>query len=330
MSDLRHIDIKDIPEIVEIFNHTQSAEEFNWLLNSPDNNTRFKGFVVTKAEKIVGVIGYITCQFAFNSELYPFIIPNSWRILDKNKGLNGILLLKKIITDNNHIMTIGGSAEAKPLLPFFKLQKTQDVEYFIKVFSPYQYFKSLKKKFYIKLWYLINSFSIHLRSFKGDVVIKPIDFDKFNNQFVSPQGIFQHQLTSDFVKWLGSCPVIESFTYNIYVNNSYVGPCVLYRKQVGENRYRGRIIFLPYVNNHQEWLKIVWAIEKIAQKLNCISVDIMCSNSPFRKVLIKCGFRNFPRKNLPVSIKTNQELYSIIRDKAHIQFSDGDIGYRNI
>jgi hypothetical protein len=330
MENLRQIESSDFPQIVGIFKHKQPAGEFTWLLQSPGEDNHFRGFVISKSETIVGVIGYITCNFAFNSKVYPFTLPNSWRILDNYKGLNGVLLLKKIITTNNNIMTIGGSSEAKVLLPYFKLEKTLDIEYYIKVFSPLKYFKSLNKKLYARVWYFLSSFSIRHQLFNGNVSLKPYDFSNVTENFVSHPDIFQHQLSHDFIKWMNDCPVIESFTYNIYHNNSYVGPCVIYRKPLGDNLYRGRIIFLPYVSEYRKWLEIVTAAQNTAKKLNCISVDVLCSNNSFKKVLIKCGFKNFPRKNLPVSIKTKEDLPAIIRDQAHIQFSDGDIGYRNI
>ena len=325
-------DIKAIQEIVE----TREYDDVNWLYSAPGMKGKYSSFVaVNEDDKVIGVIGYTICNYYYNSQKFSGIIPKSWYIIPEYRGLTGVQLLIKIMKLADFGFAIEGSETAINTYRIAKLDYKYDAYIYYKIFKPCAYFLTEHRNSFsriCKTLYLLRSYlrKAGRTSIKEDVsLIKYKPGDKISNDYASK--VLYNKESSEHIKWLLDCPVVDSFAFYLMVDKKILGVVVCYIRKFNNNTKRGRIVHIPYLGKDLKlWQRCIELAEDFLRKEGCSSVTVFANNGDLLKSLKDSGYiRDIHKK--PVFIRDDKKLldHVPVRDW-HLTFYESDKGYRNI
>ena len=328
---LRYIEDQDFNAVANLYNNRKKPDELKWLYKDPysPNINKYNAYVAVDNNTIIGVIGFVKSDYIYEDKLYNGIIPITWKIKDGYKGIAGILLFKKIFSQSEFALAIEGSEIAQNLYSVFKYKKVSECYMFYKVLRVKSYYKSLNNKSFLKKIGLISYLfpTLFISKSKKEIVLEK--FNGKNIESLKNNNIFRKKITNEYVKWFLECPNLKSYAYTIKINGLYHGCCLMY---IDSNK-RGRIVHLSHLgSNLNLWNSVINECIIFLKKESCNFVSVLTHNDMAIKGYKKANFKHINNHVKPLFIKDENNVLpkSIDLLNWHIQYSEGDKGYRDI
>jgi len=331
---IRRIEENDFEAVSNLFNGRKSVEELKWLYSDPNNSGIYNAFVaVNQKGEIIGEIAYMLSVYTQGGQIIKGAIPFNWKIIDKYKGMAGILLFKKVLNLGDFSFTIGGTEAALNLFPLFKLNKRLEIEQFYKVLKPFTFLKTLQRKSPFKTYgmfgYLLPSY---FRSTTKKNLYNDIEFIRYSGENYSvdidSDFVFKKVISKNYIDWLLVCPVVESFAFIIKRGENTYGTCVLYTYKTNQIK-KGRIVYLPFLgDNKRLWNTVITKCVNFFKKEKCCFITCQTHHKNITSAYNDSGFIRIKSHSHPVFIKyPNKKIESINIDNWHLQYSEGDKFY---
>ncbi len=337
---IRLVERDDIQKIVSLYKGEKTYEELNWLLRDPYDSSKYSAYVaVNPDDKVVGMIGFFISRYTFGDKKIVGVMPMSWKIADGYKGISGVNLLNKVLSQGQFSMTVQGSDIAQKLYYAFNLRVIGAARVYIKVFYPRLYFISMKKErgMYSRLGNFVSAMPSYLIKHTRDqvrsLVIREIDKKQMdrNNPYLN-KDYFEKEVTFEYLRWLASCPILDTHLFEIKNENRFFGYCLCFIKSLPNGTSRGRVVYKPNFGNDKNMLKeLLTYLEDFFIKRGCCSVTILALDKASSDVLEEQHFVNCKKKQKPIYVKSkNGALTDLTIDKWYMQYTEGDKAYRDI
>ena len=301
--EIRETTESDIPIISDLYNGRKTVEELNWLLSDPSGKKKYNSFVaVDESDHVVGAIGYILSKYRYNEKEFNGVGFFNWIVDSSHRGLAGIQLLRKVMKMGDFGFAISGSDMGQKVYSALKLEFQFDNYFYFKVREPLKFLKIDRSSFpknIIKTLYLLPS----KRGFNSQKVYSSdIEFEPYKETHelkpILYENVMHKILDRDQIKWILSCPIVESYAFTIILKGIPVGVAICYvnRRKNGINS--GRITYLPYLgqdDNH--WYEVISKIEQFLIEKKCVHISTTASHPKLIEVLKK--FYYIPIKQDP-------------------------------
>ncbi len=336
---IRLVERDDIQKIVSLYKGEKTYEELNWLLRDPYDLSKYSAYVaVNNDDEVVGVIGFFISHYAFGDKKIVGAMPMSWKIADGYKGISGVNLLNKVLSQGQFSMTVQGSDIAQKLYYAFNLKVIGAARVYIKVFYPRSYFISMKERgLYSRLGNFVSAMPSYLNKYqqkqKKSLSICEIGINQMskNVPYLNKE-YFEKEVTFEYLRWMASCPILETHLFEIHNENVFMGYCLCFIKSFANGTSRGRVVYKPNFGNNKKLLReLLSYLQDFFIKRGCCSITILALDKTSSDVLEEQHFVNCRRKQKPIYIKSkNGALKNLTTDKWYMQYTEGDKAYRDI
>ncbi|MCW3786235.1 hypothetical protein [Plebeiibacterium sediminum] len=336
---IRPVKASDLFQLQELYKKRKCVPELNWLLQDPDVPDKLNGYVAENKEgRIVGMIGFISSIYKYGDNEIVGVIPMSWKIEDGYKGLAGIQLFKKVLQHGEFNLTIEGSEIAQSMYSMFGLTNIGYSHTCMKLIKPLKYYLTLENK---SLYKRIGNLTIMLQSYikrtpklKNILKIKEVDVNSVNKDIPYIHKTYMEKyMTANFIKWLLNCPVNESYGFEIFKDEAFIGYSVCYIHKINNKYNRGRIVYMP--NFGHNWLQareLIAYLTRFLQQKGCVSISLSLMDRDLLKVTKASSYIDYTLKDKPIFVKPSNILETLGVDvnKWYMQYTEGDKAYRNI
>lgn len=332
---IRRIEDKDFKEVSALYNNRKSVEELKWLFTDPENTDIYNAFVAIKDQNIViGAIGFSSSIYTQGKIELVGTIFMSWIVASDYKGFAGISLLKKTSELGDFAIAIAGSKKGQSFYPMLKYKYISNSDIYYKILNIKDYYNTIKNKKLSKKLGLIGLLlpSFFLSSSKKNIY-KDVNLIPYKNNFIEAKEndfVFKKKITKNYINWLLDCPNLKTYAFNIKKGNNHLGVCVLYIQR-NNNINKGRIIHLPFLGEDKKlWVSVIEKCLLFFKEEGCSLVTGLAYHE-----MSYVGFKNtgfiIKKHDKPIYIKDLNNLLSPINlNNWHIQYSEGDKGYRGI
>ncbi|WP_439183614.1 hypothetical protein [Carboxylicivirga taeanensis] len=325
--EIRKIVKDDLEQVVRLFNDRKSTEELAWLFFHPCDEDG-SAYVAVKEGKVVGVIGYVKSSYVINDKVYKGLIPVSWRVSEKYKGLTGINLLFKILNEADFYMGIGGSDDMKGIFKTLGFKPASEAAFGKRIIRPFKYIVSAGKwspRLIVKT-FLIYTSGLRLFNKPGELFeLKEVKLDEVDFSSPMNEAVVQNRISKAHVQWLASCPFarLHAFEFKVNGHKRYVLVYI-------NNKHRAEIVHLPFLNTASDRQRLLHSIDKELSKLKVISVSIMSTHPALINDIKNAGYL-FERYKRPITLKGGKNIVNeLLAYPFHLTFAESDKGYRNI
>ncbi len=333
---IRKIEENDFEAVSALYNGRKSIEELKWLFTNPDDSTIYNAFVAVNNNKVIGAIGYSSSIYKQEKiELFGVIFM-SWIVASDYKGFAGISLLKKASGIGDFAIAISGSNLGQSFYPMLKYKYISNSDIYFKILNSKGLYNSFKRKTLIKTAGMIGLLlPTYFNNPNKKTLQKDIEFIPYNgNNYVKEKeykNIFTKKMTKKNIDWLLKCPNLNTSAFCIKNDNDYLGICVLYIQKT-KNTIKGRIVHLPFLGFDKEiWVSVIDKCLSFFRKEGCTTASGLAHQKMSHSGFKDAGFKNINGYDKPNYIKDlNGHLESIELSNWHLQFSEGDKGYRGI
>jgi hypothetical protein len=333
---IRRVVREDLAEISNLYDGRKSVKELAWLFVDPANEERFNAFVaINEKDQIIGVIGYVLSTYFHSNKQIEGVIPISWKISNTHQGFAGVMLFKKVLEQGQFAIAIEGSEIAQKLYPLFKYKLVSKSSVYYKILNRSKFYKSINKRGILRrlaLFSLLLPSSFYRSSLiwndNSHIEFVPFDGETVVNGENYPK-VFCKQVDKESVNWLIACPNLDSYAFNMIINKTSLGICVMYIQAVQGVR-RGRIVYLPFLGyDYSIWVGVLDECIRFFKKHKCSLVSVLAHHKACHSGLKKAGF--IPRHIKPIFLKDkNRSLDAVDMENWHIQYNEGDKAYRDI
>lgn len=334
MNRISQVEENDLHKISELYGFRKSTKELKWLYSDPYNKGDLNAYVARdENDHIVGIIGYESATYEQNDLEFTGVIFMTWLVAADYKGFAAVSLLKKVSNLGDFAISIAGSELGQSLYPILKYKKISKIDIYYKILNFNKFYKSLDGKAFIRK---IGLSAILLPSYFRKSKIKTAEnsvelVPYIGNNFIldkSKNGIFKKKVTKNYLDWLLECPLVESYAFVVKNGDKELGMCVVYIKTTNKIK-KGRIVHLPFLGKDDKlWSNVIDRCVHFLRKKDCCLVTGLAHHKMTHEGFLNSGFI-LKQHNKPVYIKDpNENLKSISLKNWHIQFSEGDKGYR--
>ncbi len=336
ISPITSADIPDVQKLYqEIYAHRphliKDSKELEWLFTDPHQAGAYLGYVARiPGQKLAGVIGYSLNRYQIDSSEVKGVIPVSWMISSKHRGLLGIQLLKKVVNEGDFAFAIQGSKEAQQAYGAVKLKYIDAAHVYTKVLRPLAYIRSaggFSPGAIMKAGYFLG----RRNGIPGKPVVR-LEADSGSQGILhSPVEHLAMIPDTNRNSWLGACPLVQKLSYTLYQNGQEKGPAICYVCEK-EGIRRGRIVHIPYMGNETEaYRQAIGLLEKELLAWSCCSVNALAMQSASRKALIRQGFRTRKSAARKLYVRDPDRLLDgVALNQWYLTFYESDKGYRGI
>ncbi len=335
MEKIRRIEAGDFEQISALYENRKSIEELKWLFKDVENPNEYCAYVaINNDNKVVGAIGYSISKYKRKDLVLEGVIFMSWIVASNYKGLAGVLLLKKVSLLGDFAIAISGTKMGQSLYPMLKYNLVSNIDTYYKVLNPLKIYNAINRSSFLKkigmVSYLLPSYFKNSKMNSTKIQTEFVTYDG-TNFCEENNNIFGKIITQNYVNWLLSCPLLNTYGFCIKKGDNYLGMCILYIQKT-KNSTKGRIVHLPFLGNDTgTWMEVINLCLKFFKKENCSLVTSLSHHEMNHSGLIECGFFKIEQHNKPLYIKDlNNKLNSISFKNWHLQYSEGDKAYRGI
>lgn len=330
---------EDIPDIRTLYKEVypdrphlvKTEEEIEWLFSDPRADQEMLGFLARTEEGILaGLIGYSLNKYCYQDRIMTGVIPISWMISAQHRGILGIQLLKKVMVLADFGFAIQGSSTAQQAYRAVKLKPAGEASVYTKVLRPLNYFRSERKSTIgtaVKSLYFYGKKS----NFSSTDSIGVLNYQPEDLTHAESDGILRMVIDNARVKWIQSCPLVESLTFNLEISGKAFGPAICYiRNEAGI--MRGRIVHLPYMGGNLDHIRAaISLLERELYSRTCCVVSVLAFNPVLRKALEISAYKTRKSTSRALYVRDPRGVFEGIQlSDWHLSFYESDKGYRGI
>ena len=335
---IRKIREDDFQEVSDLFEGQKynSAEDLKWLFADSNNENNYNAFVaLSKDNMILGVIAYIKATYVYGDKEFVGICPMSWMLKSGYKGMAGISLFKEVSKQGDVAFAISGEEISQKLYSMFKYKKVGYFDNHFKIIKPFEYFKILKKRTFLKklgmfMMLMPSYFTTRFKKNKcPDIELISYNYDNFVAEKEN-KTILTKKITKNYIDWMLQCPFLKTKAFVIKKGGESLGLCVLYMEKV-KNTLKGRIVHLPFMDHNEHiWASVIDLCTKVLKKEGCCFVSGLSVHDMSRNALTKAGFISLKNYRENIYVKDdNKTIGDFKLGNWNMQFSEGDIFLRN-
>ncbi len=324
---------EDLPQVAACLKYT--VDKARWLFSNQGQGRPMSLLVlVTEEEEVLGLIGYTRSTYRYGATSLTGVIPMSWYISPRYRGLAGPQLLTKTMPLADFGFAIGGSHVAQQTYKIAKLNCCSNTYTYYKLQRPLKYLQSGDDKLVHTLKKAVFCLPSWLKGRTPRVASELIVTD-FNGEVpeVNPlaAGVLYQPETTIRIHWLQQTPDVRAMLKSIWLNDRLIGTLILYIAEFNGAK-RGRIVHIPYVGNDQNnWLFLLHYCEEILYDEGCSLISVMANNLHFRKALDTAGYRLSHTQNKPLFLRDPEgRLDGLCFEQAHLTYYESDKAYRSI
>lgn len=331
--EIRRIEELDYPELPQLFNHRKSAEFISWLYSHSNHENR-SAYVAKECNQIIGAIGYVKQPYYIDGERLDGLIPLSWEVKKENRGLAGLKLLFKALSDSDFYLGLDGSEDMKNIFKQLGFKKVGEARGAQKVLKPFNYLRHLKRigvRDLLRFLRDLKNYNWRGHASASLSVLKHIDIHEYEGA-TSRKGTFSNAISKGHLEWLNRMPGTKLYLFNIVTDEVCLSPVVIMLKSFKTGLNRACILHIPPVETTQMSLlnDVVVDIERFLNEQQVVSVKILSSDMLLDKVLKKRGFV-FETKARPIVVKGRAELIDQIKKQnIYVTYIESDKSVRNI
>lgn len=326
--NIREAQADDIPAIVDLWlPRKRDPEVFKWLHQNADGT--FRSFVADVNGRIVGHIGYVKADYAFQGQLHEGVFSIEWLVDDKFKQA-ALPLYSKVLKIGQFTFVIGGTEIVNKMYPLMKFKAPLYVSRFLKVTKPMTYFGLLKnpplKKLVKTVYYsrgLIRRPSFALQS---DISLKahnnPYDYENLSFD----TSVAENDASPDYMEWLLNVPGVSATHFSIFQKKHQIGKALCYIEKSGDI-FTGRIVHISFLGNEiRVWRDVLKFLEDYLKKSGCCIITAMASHPYYIQALNNSGFVYL--RQSPFWLRDRKDLFK--EAEWHLTYLEGDLAYRNL
>ena len=309
----------------------KGKKELEWLFSDPHQEGTMPGFVArTPWHELVGVIGYSQNKYRFDGRELKGVIPISWMISPKHRGILGIQLLQKVMNEGDFGFAIQGSKEAQMSYQAVRLKYVGAAHIYTKVLRPLAYVRSgvpfspanlLKAGYYLGRQKAPPAQSL--------VRLEPGSGSQgLNHAPVKHLAMVPEARRN---QWLKDCPLVEMISFTLYYQDKEKGPAICYICETAGIR-RGRIVHIPYLGNDTEaYQQAIALLEQELVERSCCSINALAMQSASRLALANQGYRTWKSTARNLYVRDPDKLLEgVALTQWYLTFYESDKGYRGI
>jgi hypothetical protein len=329
-TEIRKTKKEDLVQIAGLYQDRKRLEELEWLYINPENLKDYNSYVaVNENKQIVGAIGYAINQYVYKNSKLKGVVPFSWIVANEYRGIIGMQLLLKVYKSGDFGFTLEGSEMAKNIYKAAKLKHALDARILVKIINPVRYFQTSNKtiiKNILKTMYYLRGI-IKLKTLPTDSSIEIIGYDNESVKDNDYTDAFMMEENEIRIKWLLSCPLVDSYCFLIKKDIRCLGYIILYiKKEIS----RGKIVHISHLGNSSIlWDTAISFIINFFKSKNCCSVSVLAHNREFMSALIRSGFIKYIKKYNVFIRDISNKMDSGMLDTWHLTFYESDRGYIN-
>lgn len=336
ISPIARTDITDVEKLYrEIYadrpHLIKGRKELEWLFSDPHQAGPMPGYVArTPWHELVGVIGYSLNRYRFDGRELKGVIPISWMISAKHRGLLGIQMLQKVMNEGDFGFAIQGSKEAQMSYQAVRLKYVGAAHVYTKVLRPMAYVRSgipfsptnlLKAGYYLgRQKNPPGQAMVHLEPGNGS---QDLNHAPVEHLAMVPE--------ANRNQWLKDCPLVEMISFTLYHKDQEKGPAICYICET-EGIRRGRIVHIPYLGNDTEaYQQAIALLEKELVEHSCCSVNALAMQSASRQALLNQGYRTRKSTARTLYVRDPENLLKgVPLTQWYLTFYESDKAYRSI
>jgi len=334
---IRETKSDDLEGISNLFEVKRSEEEIRWTYFSPSEDNPYNSFVAENSDSgIVGVIAYRKNIYRYRGKEISGIIPLGWKVLPSYKGLAGIQLFLKVINCTDFGFALGGTEMAMRVQTLAKLGFKLNGYMFYKVVDPLYYLKIKDSRFPRRIARTLKHITNKLTNshatpglFHNIKLEETTDIQTSKYELNDSALINLH--THNHIQWLLDCPLAESHTLKIMLDNELIGFALCYVKKIKYNITRGRIVHLPFLgHNTALWTDTIVLVEQFLRAKNCALITTMSLHPSYSDCLLKLNYRKL-KVEIPLYVRDKKNLLvEIPEDEFYMTFSEADKACRGL
>jgi len=331
--EIRPIEHQDLEQLYILFGKRKDRELLQWLYGHPCADGR-SAFVALEDGQIVGAVGFVRTTYLVQGKVMKGLIPLSWEVVPEKRGLAGIRLLYTALKGADFYLGMDGSEDMKMIFGKLQFSRIGTAVSVRKVLKPWKYLKTLEKKGFKDIWrFFVDAFrSFARRSVPVDErgIICEVDKSGAYRRPVSPAE-FYNLVDEDHLRWLLSCPFVESHVFTAMVNGIEYFPVICFIKTTDKGSRRGQIVHIPPLPgaDHAILRNMIRELEDFFLRKDVYSVTSLVTGEQLTRAFRSLGYR-FARRIRPVVIKGPAETVEAIKNSAiHLSFAETDKSVRN-
>jgi len=333
-TEIRQIEPTDFEQIFDLFKRRKSRSLLGWIYGHPCAEGR-SGYVAVQDGRIIGAVGFVRSTYVVNGKKLTGLIPLSWEVEEESRGITGIRLLRRALSDADFFMGMDGSEDMKAIFKGLNFKKIGEGKNVRKVIRPIAYLKTLRKigirdllRMVLHVWN--NATSVTPVS-RVQLIETTANYSTGSIGDVIP-GLFYNTISQGHVQWLTSNPGMTAIVFEVRIENTVYAPIHCFIRYLQNGYRRGQITHIPPLKTeHRSYYKdIVLAVEDYFMKNEATSISTLVTNPD-----LESAFRDqkyaFDPKIRPIVIKTDEETEKLFEGATiHLSYAESDKSVRNI
>ena len=333
-TEIRQIEPTDFDQIFELFGRRKSRSLLGWIYGHPCAEGR-SGYVAVQDGRIIGAVGFVRSTYVVNGKKLTGLIPLSWEVEEESRGITGIRLLRRALSNADFFMGMDGSEDMKAIFKGLNFKKIGEGKNARKVIRPFAYLKTLRK---IGIRDLLRMVSHVWNNMTSVTPVSRVQLIEITANYSSGTtgdvipGLFYNTISPDHVQWLTSSPGMTAIVFEVQIENTVYAPIHCFIRYMQNGCRRGQITHIPPLRTEHKsyYIDIVLAIEDYFRKNEITSISTLVTNPDLESALKVLRY-TFDPKIRPIVIKSDEETERRFEGTTiHLSYAESDKSIRNI
>jgi len=325
--EIRGIKQDDFQSIYDLYAGNKTIDLHKWLYAYP-NSEDYNGYAAIMDGKICGLIGFTKTEYNVGGEIAIGVVPHSFLVDEKQRGIAGLKLLNKVFSDADFYMYVDGTEMSQKI---FQVMRFTTIGSAVGASKSYRLNINFNKK---TLNGYANMFNDNWRIIKSWFAAKAIDFEVVEGEASEQElvsGVFNNMLSHRHLNWLRKNPLyqVKVLTVKLDTGKSETFVCCLHKNK---SKMKCQITHhSPLLYDNSTLIRILGSLERyLVKNYQIYHTNVLVSSDRLRSTFSALGY-HFEKKQRPIGLKSKNGFEEKIKNLENVLcFSECDESTRNI